>query len=413
MIRSSFMVMFLICAVCSFCGKDFTSLGRHSWRCKQRVNPTEQTASENPTREMPDTSSPKIVISSRTVVKCCCGKICKGHRGLKMHQRSCQVIHGLNNELCENLEENMENNDTEISTDDEVNTNSNMVDSEAFPMLKKGVNLPKKDSEWATPANDLFISALFLNGPITSHDLSTSIQSLNDTIYNYFATNFGYTETVPEENVINKYKDLPVKDLKKALRNLKSTNSDLTGIRYVSRILRDKLRNDNIPKSDLKQDVRINHDKYFQRNFWGYVKNVFEKKRSVLPTFTMLECFNYFKKTFAAVQPTKLFRFPSWIPTLCNPEIPFNLDPPTYQQVTSVIRKMKAFGSPCPLDQLSIICFKRCPFLRTHLTELLRSVWLYGSVAAEWKKACTILIHKKDDANKPSNFRPITLETVP
>ena len=46
-----------------------------------------------------------------------------------MHQRSCQVIHGLNNELCEDLEENMENNDTEISTDDEVNTNSNMVDS--------------------------------------------------------------------------------------------------------------------------------------------------------------------------------------------------------------------------------------------------------------------------------------------
>ena len=113
---------------------------------------------------------------------------------------------------------------------------------------------------------------MFLNGPITSHDLSTS---LNDTIYNYFATNFGYTETVPEENVINKYKDLPVKDLKKALRNLESTNPDLTEMKYVSRILRDKLRNDNIHKSDLKQNVRINHDKYFQRNFWGYVKNVF------------------------------------------------------------------------------------------------------------------------------------------
>ena len=159
MIRSSFMVMFLICAVCSFCGKDFTSLGHHSWRCK-RVNPTEQTASENPTREMPDTSSPKIVFSSRTVVKRCCGKICRGHRGLKMHHGSCQVIHGLNDELCEDLEENMENNDMELSTDDKVNTNSNMVDSEAFPVLKKGVNLAKKDSDWAT-ANDYFKSAFF------------------------------------------------------------------------------------------------------------------------------------------------------------------------------------------------------------------------------------------------------------
>ena len=102
-------------------------------------------------------------------------------------------------------------------------------------------------------------------------------------------------------------------------------------------------------------------------------------------------------KTLAAIHPTKLFPLPSWIPPLRNPEIPFNLDPPTCQQVTSVIRKMKASGSPCPLDQLSIICFKRCPFLRTHLTELIRAVWLSGSVPAEWKRAWTILIHKKDD----------------
>ena len=233
-----------------------------------------------------------------------------------------------------------------------------------------------------------------MNGPIESQDLNTIIQTLNDTIYNYFANNFGYKETVPDENVIIKYKNITVKDLKKALRNLKSTNSDPTEIRYVSRILRDKLRNDNNTQSDLKQDVRLNHDKYFQRSFWGYVKNVFEKKRSVLPTFTMSEFLNYFSKTLAAVHPTKMFPFPSWIPQLLNPKMPFNLDPPTYQQVTSVIRKMKASGSPCPLDQLSIICFKRCPFLRTHLTELIRAVWLSGSVPAEWKRACTILIHK-------------------
>ena len=46
-------------------------------------------------------------VSSKTVIKCCCGKICKGVHGLKMHQRSCQVIHGLNNELLEDLEEQM------------------------------------------------------------------------------------------------------------------------------------------------------------------------------------------------------------------------------------------------------------------------------------------------------------------
>ena len=71
---------------------------------------------------------------------------------------------------------------------------------------------------------------------------------------------------------------------------------------------------------------------------------------------------------------------------------------------------MKTSGSPCPLDQLSIICFKRCPLLRSYLTELFRAVWLSGTIPDEWKKACTILIHKKDDTNSPSNFRPITLD---
>ena len=65
----------------------------------------------------------------------------------------------------------------------------------------------------------------------------------------------------------------------------------------------------------------------------------------------------------------------------------FDLDPPSYQQVTAVIRKMKASGSPCPLDQVSIISFKRCAYLRTYLTELVRAVWQSESIPSEWKKA--------------------------
>ena len=74
---------------------------------------------------------------------------------------------------------------------------------------------------------------------------------------------------------------------------------------------------------------------------------------------------------------------------------------------------MIASGSPCRLDQVSIICFKRCPFLRSYLTDLIHAVWSSGSIPSEWKKACTILIHKKDDTSVPSNFRPITLENIP
>ena len=127
----------------------------------------------------------------------------------------------------------------------------------------------------------------------------------------------------------------------------------------------------------------------------------------------MTQCLSHFTKILAAIHPNKLFNIPSWIPALSDPEIQFDLDPPSYQQVTNIIRRTKASGSPCPLDQLSVICFKRCPFLRTYLTDLIRAVWLSGTIPSEWKKACTILIHKKGDTNTPSNFRPITLETIP
>ena len=52
-------------------------------------------------------------------------------------------------------------------------------------------------------------------------------------------------------------------------------------------------------------------------------------------------------------------------------------------------------------------------YLRSFLTEIIRVVWLSGKVPSEWKKASTILIHKKDSTDDPSNFRTITLESVP
>ena len=74
---------------------------------------------------------------------------------------------------------------------------------------------------------------------------------------------------------------------------------------------------------------------------------------------------------------------------------------------------MKAAGSPCPLDKVSLIPFKRCPYLRSYITELFRLIWQSGEISNLWKKACTVLIHKKGDTNEPCNYRPITLESVP
>ena len=420
MIRSSFICLLLSCVICSFCEKDFVSLGRHQWRCNNKINDRNSNVYSNHCASHginaePVISPPTTAAVKKSGTKCCCGKVCKGARGLKMHQRSCRVIMGLNKELLENVFEQEESNNNCAGDLDDIDTTSvyNTNQEEEYPELKKGINLPKTNSEWLT-ANEHFKFSLMSNPPITSDDLNTSIKLLNDTIYTYFAGNFGFVERLSDKLLNDKYKIHNIKDLKKALKLLKLSNSDLAEIKYVSRLVRNKLKsnttNDNMHNST---NESFNHDKYFERNFWGYVKKVINCSESILPAFNMDDCLKYFKTVLTKVNPNKIFQIPSWIPMLHDPIIEFDLEPPTYRQITNIIRKMKTSGSPCPLDQISIISFKRCPYLRTYLTELIQAVWLSGSVPDEWKKACTILIHKKNDANLPENFRPITLQSVP
>ena len=212
-------------------------------------------------------------------------------------------------------------------------------------------------------ANDYFKFHIQLNGPIAAQDLNSNIRHLNDVIYNYFFEHYGNVEITNDKKLLEKYENHTVKDLKRCLKELKSTGSQMTEIKHVSHILRERLRNHNNKQQDHIQEQPFNHDKFIERNFWGYVK-VLKMKDAVLPSFSSSECLSYFTKTLTAINPNKMFRIPNWIPALSDPQVQFDLDPPSYQQITTTIRRMKASGSPCPLDQISILCFKRCPYLR-------------------------------------------------
>ena len=109
----------------------------------------------------------------------------------------------------------------------------------------------------------------------------------------------------------------------------------------------------------------------------------------------------------------RYFTCSSWIPSLPDPSISFNQSPPSYEKVTNVICRMKSSGSPCPLDKISIIFFKRCSCLRSFLNDIVSPIWESGQIPAEWRKAGTVVVHKKGSSDDPANFRPITLESVP
>ena len=408
MIRTSLLALLWITVVCSWCGKDFVSLSRHAWRCRSKIHNENTYSASDDTIGMKSTQ-PVIATNE---VKCSCGKKCKGLRGLKAHQRSCRVINGLPAELLEDLEKDGNDCCTVNTLSDTLSNIENQIYLEEEPDLKQGIKLPTSSQEWEI-ANEFF-KFKFLNQPMRRENIDQTIETMNSVIYDYFLQSYGTSNTTANGKLMVSYKDKSVKELKADLKTLKSTNADTVEIKFVANLLRTKLqKTDRTYLGNGNCNQTVNHDHYIKASFWGYVKAFLKNQATLNSTLNKATCTCFFSKYFSSLNPEKFFSIPSWIPSFASLKVPFNLDPPIYQQVTNIIRKMKSSASPCPLDQLSIICFKRCPYLRSYVTNIIHEIWKSQAAPTIWKKACTILIHKKGDTSDPSNFRPIALQSVP
>ena len=136
---------------------------------------------------------------------------------------------------------------------------------------------------------------------------------------------------------------------------LRNSHASLGEIRNASHYLRSKLAKKT---STITSCETLDRDLSISKNFWGYVKRFLQKKPSLLPSFSLERCKQYFLDSLSAKHPNKQFPIPSWIPSFSNPTHPFHSDPPPYQTITSNIRRMKSSSSPCPTDKISVICFK-------------------------------------------------------
>ena len=77
-------------------------------------------------------------------------------------------------------------------------------------------------------------------------------------------------------------------------------------------------------------------------------------------------------------------------PTSC-----FSQEPPKYQEIANIIKKMKARSSSCPFDQISVLVLKKCPIVQTYVWKLLEHCWEKSLIPELWKKGLTVLAYKK------------------
>ena len=179
----------------------------------------------------------------------------------------------------------------------------------------------------------------------------------------------------------------------------------LQEIRFVSRLLQNRYRK--------KESKSFDHQLLYKSNFWEYCDKIFEPAENrVKPNFSEKDCYKYFKKTLSEKNRFGDYNTPLWMQKLNKPTIDFNLEAPTYREITKTIFKMKSSSSPSQLDQVSIIALKKCPFLRTYLLRIISASWNRGDFPTVWKRGITVLAYKKGSNEDSANFRPITLQPI-
>ena len=150
------------------------------------------------------------------------------------------------------------------------------------------MKLPKTENDWNI-ANDYFKLHLHYNSENT--DINLTITTFNQTVYSYFHHCCGPVNSIDNNLEMKKYINFSKNKLKKVLESPKVDKiTNITEIKYVSRLLRSKLRKEEQPDA-------FNHNDRIKENYWKYCKNNFETNATGLPTFSENDCWKHFMKT--------------------------------------------------------------------------------------------------------------------
>ena len=110
------------------------------------------------------------------------------------------------------------------------------------------------------------------------------------------------------------------------------------------------------------------------KSFWKPCEEVLKPETKMLkPNFAEINCVHYLRNTLKLKTRHKRFTSPSGMREFENPAYDFKIQPPTFAEITKFIMKMKFSASPRPLDQISVITFKKCPVLTSRLKNILQT----------------------------------------
>ena len=118
--------------------------------------------------------------NSRSELKCCCGKVYKNMRGLKLYHQSCRISKDFDDtELYEEIFEDSKSNKV-------LNNDILLTD---FYDIKLGVYLPNTEDQWKLA--NLYFQLTFSSLTLHPGSIDTNISFMTSAIYNYFRDTYG------------------------------------------------------------------------------------------------------------------------------------------------------------------------------------------------------------------------------
>ena len=158
------------------------------------------------------------------------------------------------------------------------------------------------------------------------------------TVYDYFKNEYGIVREDEVNDFKVKYRNHTKNQLKQTLKKMKSdkTEENTSETRYVSKLLRSRIQNNQSKTNESSSHDGIDHDSKIKNHFWKYVKLIFEKPAMVFPQFDKDACYQFFKNCFSRSKINR-FNIPAWMPQYDNPEKSFTLQPPSYRDISKIV----------------------------------------------------------------------------
>jgi hypothetical protein len=285
---------------------------------------------------------------------------------------------------------------------------------------KPRVKLPPTQEEWED-ANSYF-SRVLVPQVLCETSPDSKNSRLSDGIYDFLANKYGTRQHSKRRRrqekhalALNKARKLKNEARRELHRARVNSTLSAEEIRSLARKFYQLVRSHSCCRKAYQQVPgglgRLYRNECHQ-TFWSFAKQLLDEssQTSIEPQFSEEEGIQYFTETYSA--KPKSFASPDWIPSPPSPTAEFNCEEITMMEISAAVRKSKTKSTPCPLDAIPYIVFKKCPALMTALHNLFNTCWMQSTVLMQWKTASVKLIGKQaaeDNPTLPSNFRPIAL----